>query len=157
MGVVSSPPISRMEGRAMTIEGSEAMEEARRAAEKERTADRLIERLIERISGRTGVKAVFGEPVERGDATVVTVSRVRWFFGAGAGSAGMPGDDEDSGGSGSGGGGGVVADPVGYLEMGPTGVRFRPIVGLPPNPLAILAVGLSVALVLNALARLLRR
>lgn len=141
----------------MTFEGSEAMGEARQAAEKERAADRIIEQLIERISGRTGVRAVFGEPVERGDSTVVTVSRVRWFFGAGAGSAGTPGDDDESAGSGSGGGGGVVADPVGYLEMGPAGVRFRPIMGLPPNPIAIFAVGLSVALILNAIARLLRR
>jgi hypothetical protein len=54
---------SQLEDRAMTFEGLEAMGEARQAAEKERAADRIIEQLIDRISGRTGVRAVFGEPV----------------------------------------------------------------------------------------------
>jgi hypothetical protein len=46
---------------------------------------------------------------------------------------------------------------VGYLEMAPSGVRFRSIVGFPPNPLAILAFGLTAALILRGIARLLSR
>jgi uncharacterized spore protein YtfJ len=150
----------------MVNDETEAKDEAREAAEKERVTDRLVQRLVDRIGGRTGVSALFGQPVERGDTTVIPVGRVRWFFGAGEGSSSLPADENQvgsgSGGaggasSGSGGGGGAIADPVGYVEMGPSGIRFRPIVGLPPNPLAILAVGLAVALVLRSLARVMGR
>jgi hypothetical protein len=88
--------------------------------------------------------------------TVITVGRLRWAFGAGAGSSPVPGA-ADKVGSGSGGGGLAIADPVGYLEIGSSGVRFRSIVGFPPNPLAILAFGLTAALILRGLARLLGR
>ena len=137
------------------IEGSDALDAARRAAEQAGLTDRLIERIVERFGGQTGVQALFGQPVERGQSTVVPVGRVRWLFGAGSGSAPIPGADRS--GDGSGGGGAAVADPVGFIEMGPSGVRFRPIVGLPPNPLAILAIGLSITLVLRAVARLVKR
>jgi uncharacterized spore protein YtfJ len=143
----------------MTVVGSDATEdatdEARKAAEHGGVTDRLIERIVGRFGGHTGVQALFGEPIERGGSTVVPVGRLRWLAGAGSGSAPIPGGDRS--GDGSGGGGLAVADPVGYIEIGPSGVRFRPIVGLPPNPLAILAIGLSIALVLRAVARLLKR
>jgi uncharacterized spore protein YtfJ len=141
----------------MENDNTEAMNEARRAAATETRTDRLLEQLVERIGGRTGVQTLFGEPIERNGTTVVPVARVRWGIGAGAGS--MSGVDEgtDATGSGSGGGGGAVADPVGYIELDAAGVRFRPIVGLPPNPLAILAFGLALTLVLRAVARLLGR
>jgi uncharacterized spore protein YtfJ len=139
----------------MELEGSDAMDEARDAAEHGGLTDRLIARLVERFGGRTGVQALFGEPVERGQSTIVPVGRMRWLVGAGSGSASIPGGDGS--GDGSGAGGAAVADPVGYIEMGPSGVRFRPIVGLPPNPLAILAIGLSITLVLRGLARLIKR
>jgi uncharacterized spore protein YtfJ len=104
------------------------------------------------------VKALFGEPVEQDGTTLIPVGRVRWFFGAGSGSAAIPGgQDQKGGGDGSGAGGGVIADPIGYLEIGPSGVRFRRIVEFPPNPLAVLAVGLSIALVVRAVAKLLTR
>jgi uncharacterized spore protein YtfJ len=141
----------------MVSNNSEAMDEARQAAQKEGPTDRLVEQLVERIGGRTGVQAIFGEPVERDGMTVVPVGRVRWAVGAGAGSGPDAAGGREAMGSGSGGGGGAIADPVGYIELGSAGVRFRPIVGLPPNPLAILAVGLALTLVLRAVARLLGR
>jgi uncharacterized spore protein YtfJ len=140
----------------MVNEETEATDEARRAAEKERVTDRLVQQLVDRIGGRTGVSALFGQPVERGDLTVIPVGRVRWFFGAGEGSSSLQAE-EGGASSGSGGGGGAIADPVGYVELGPSGVRFRPIVGLPPNPLAILAVGIAVSIVLRGLARVMGR
>jgi hypothetical protein len=69
----------------------------------------------------------------------------------------MEGADPEQTGSGSGGGGGAIADPAGYIEMSESEVRFRPIVGLPPNPLAILAIGIAISLVLRGLARLIGR
>lgn len=139
----------------MTIERSNAMDEARRAAEGSST-DHFLERLADRIGARAGVQAVFGEPVQRGDLTVVPVARVRWFFGGGAGSGGDTAG-EGGFGSGSGGGGGVVADPVGYVEIGPSGATFEPIVQPYPSPVFLLASGITAAIVLRALARLVRR
>jgi uncharacterized spore protein YtfJ len=141
----------------MESEHSEVMDEARREAEKETRTDRLLDQLVERVGGRTSVQTLFGEPVERNGLTVVPVARVRWGIGAGAGTGPMSDAASDQTGSGSGGGGGAIADPVGYIEINGSVARFRPIVGLPPNPLAILALGLSLALVLRALARLLGR
>jgi uncharacterized spore protein YtfJ len=123
--------------------------------------DRLLERLIEKVGGRAGAKAVFGEPVERAGVTVIPVAKVRWGFGGGQGVAqDVPGSDRAGGpggsGSGSGGGGGVSADPIGMIEIGPDGARFVPIVPPYPSPLFLVAAGLTSALVLRAIARLVR-
>jgi hypothetical protein len=58
--------------------------------------------------------------------------------------------------TGAGAGGGVMADPVGHLEIGPMGTTFRPI-PVRPNPALILAVGITAALLIRAVARLLGR
>ncbi|MFN8519362.1 MAG: hypothetical protein U0667_08225 [Chloroflexota bacterium] len=133
-------------------------EEVQGLADQERKVDRLIEALVERFGGRTGVHTVFSDPVERDGVTVIPVARVRWLAGAGAGSggAGGPAGQGAAEGEGAGGGGGVIGDPVGYVEVGSGGARFVPIRGV-PNPLAILALGVSVALVLRALARIIGR
>jgi hypothetical protein len=133
----------------------EAMEEARRAVEGGAT-DRLLAQLADRIGGRSGVQAAFGQPIERGEVTVVPVARLRWFFGAGAGSGPVKGTEEGALGAGSGGGGAAVDDPVGYLEIGPSGAGFRPISVPYPSPLFLLAAGVAAALVLRALARVVR-
>jgi uncharacterized spore protein YtfJ len=127
------------------------MEIARETAEGG-PVDRFLDRMAERIGGRASVKAVFGEPIERGDLTVVPVARVRWGFGGGSGFS--EGEDKASG---SGGGGGVAADAVGYIEIRSGEATFRPIVAPYPNPAFLLAAGLTAAMVLGALARLLRR
>ncbi len=136
----------------MTTEEAVAMDEARRAAAGG-PVDRLLERLAEQIGARASVQAVFGEPVRQGDVTVVPVARVRWGFGGGSGSANGP---TTGSGSGSGGGGGVSADPVGYLEIGPAGATFRQIAERYPSPVFLVAAGGAGAIVLRALARLVR-
>jgi hypothetical protein len=129
------------------------MDEARQAAVGG-PADRFLEGMAERIGVRASVTAVFGEPVARGEVTVIPVARVRWGFGGGQGEGGEAGGPT---GSGLGGGGGVAADPVGYVEIGPAGATFRPIVPPYPSPLFLLASGITAAIVLRALARLVRR
>jgi uncharacterized spore protein YtfJ len=115
-------------------------------------AGSFVEKLAERIGARASVRAVFGEPVERGALTVIPVARVRWGFGGGAGS----GPDEQ--GSGSGAGGGAMADPIGYVVIAPDGVTFERIArGSPVSPALILAAGLGIALVLRALSRFMPR
>jgi uncharacterized spore protein YtfJ len=140
----------------MTEERSEAMDEARAAAEEASPTDRVLDGLVERIGGRTGVRAVFGEPIERGGVTVIPVARVRWFFGAGSGSGPVAGAEAAGTGSGSGGGGGAGTVPVGYIEIGPSGATFRQIMEAYPSPLFLLAAGVTAALVLRGLARILR-
>jgi uncharacterized spore protein YtfJ len=138
----------------MTTDHSSATDRAREAAEGG-PAERFVERLVDRIGGRAGVQAVFGEPIQRGDTIVVPVARVRWGFGGGSGSAGLA-EGEPGSGSGSGGGGGVGAEPVGYLEIGPNGARFERIVQPYPSPMFLLASGVTAAMILRALARLVR-
>jgi uncharacterized spore protein YtfJ len=145
----------------MTTKLSAVMDTARQAAEAT-PAERLLERLADRIGARASVGAVFGEPIERGEITVVPVARVRWGFGGGAGGADQlpeaPGDaGAASWAGGGGGGGGATADPIGYLEIGPDGATFRPIAAAYPSPLFLFASGVTAAIVLRALARLLRR
>ena len=134
----------------MTTDLKGAVEIAREATE-ERPLDRFLDGLAERIGARANVKAVFADPIERGDLTIVPVARVRWGFGGGSGTS--AGDAEASG---SGGGGGVAADPAGYIEIRAGEARFRPIVPPYPNPAFLLAAGLTAAIVIRALARLQR-
>ena len=130
-----------------------ATDEMRRAT-RPTPADRLLERLAELIGTRATVQDVFGEPVTREGLTIIPVARVRWGFGGGGGSADGP---ESGPASGSGGGGGVAADPVGYLEISPDGATFRPIREPHPSPLFLVASGLTAAIVLRALASVIRR
>lgn len=85
-------------------------------------------RLLARMSG---ARLCYGKPVTGGDLTIVPVARVRVAGGFGRGPA-----DE-----GQGGGGAVDATPVGYIEVGPDGARFRTI----PDPDRVLKTARSVA------------
>jgi hypothetical protein len=130
---------------------AEATAEATAAAEGG-PLDRALERLAERFGARARVQAVFGEPIQKGEVTVVPVARVRWGVGVGGGNGRGGG-----GGSGSGGGGGASAEPVGYLEIRPSGTVFQPIRPSNPSPILILAGGLAAAFVVRALARVIHR
>jgi hypothetical protein len=143
----------------MSAPTARSMEATHTAATAEATAaaeggplDRALERLAERFGARASVQAVFGEPIQQGEVTVVPVARVRWGVGVGGGNGGTAG-----GGSGSGGGGGAAAEPVGYLEIRSSGTVFQPIRPSNPSPVLILASGLAAALVVRALARIIRR
>ncbi len=126
------------------MDGGAVVDEAREAGD-----PGLVERLVRAAGGRAGADVVFGAPVERGSATVIPVARVRWGAGGGGGSAPEQGE-------GSGGGAGAVADPVGYIEMTADGVTFREIARPWASPVTILAAALGLALVLRALAKVLR-
>ena len=132
----------------MTTGMASPVEMAREATEGG-PVDRFLERLAERVGGRASVTAVFGEPIERGDLTVVPVARIRWGFGGGSGTAGPETDA-----SGSGGGGGVAADAIGYIEIRSGEATFRRIGPPFPSPAFVLASGLTAVIVIRALARL---
>jgi uncharacterized spore protein YtfJ len=92
----------------------------------------LLERTLD-------IKHVYGEPIVRGDTTVIPVAKVAYGFGAGGGEGRrrhrLPGAESVEGGTpegqGQGGGGGVRMTPVGVLELRPDATRY-----LPFNPLA---------------------
>jgi uncharacterized spore protein YtfJ len=141
----------------------QAAEEARQAATAD-LADRFLKELADRIGAHVGTDVSFGAPVERGDVTIVPVARVRWGFGGGLGSGTeerRPGAASKAQpgtmGSGAGGGGGSITDPIGYLEIRSTGATFKPLESMRPSAMFLVAAGITAALVLRGLARLLGR
>jgi uncharacterized spore protein YtfJ len=97
-----------------------------------------FEPIAELLERSLSIRHVYGEPVNRGDTTVVPVAQVVYAFGAGGGQAprrtrksgsdeSPPDIDARPEAQGAGGGGGVRMTPVGALEIGPTGTRFVPI------------------------------
>jgi uncharacterized spore protein YtfJ len=140
-----------------TAEYSDARAEAERAATSA-PQDAILEKLVEKVGGKASVQAVFGDPIVRNGTTVVPVAKVRWGFGGGAGTGTSPSDAAGgvSSGSGTGGGGGVTAEPIGYLEIDDEGASFKPIAAAYPSPIFLLAAGFAGALIIRAIARLVR-
>jgi uncharacterized spore protein YtfJ len=135
------------EGRAMTTE------EAREAASVARPAAELLERLAEKLGAKASVSAVFGDPVERGEITIIPVAAVGFGFGAGVGvdRNNKKGDQ----GQGGGGGGGTLAAPRGYIEIKDGEAVFKPI--RDPKMDALLAALVAGSTALQVVRMLLRR
>lgn len=110
-----------------------------------------VERGVARIMEGTGADSVFGRPVEAGDRLVIpaaTVIRAGGFgFGGGSQDEGEDGDVQSGGGGG--GGGHALGRPVAVIEVGPDGVRVRPVIDLTH-------VGITLLMTLVALFRVLR-
>jgi uncharacterized spore protein YtfJ len=81
----------------------------------------LIQSLRDTFANHSGVKTLFGDPVEAQGKTVIPVGQVSYGFGAGSGS--RSGDQS----TGGGGGGGLKAAPIGVVEITPQSTRFIPI------------------------------
>jgi uncharacterized spore protein YtfJ len=110
--------------------------------------DRAYE-FMEKLYEVANPKAVYSEPVEVGEYTVITASEVHvmkgFGYGSGGGGATTPATDEDAEngeeeqsigyGGGGGGGGTAAARPVAVIEIGPHGVRVEPVVD--PTKIAI--------------------
>lgn len=87
-------------------------------------ADGMVRALADKVGWAARADAVFGDPVERDDVTVIPVAKVRWGFGGGAGTD--TSDDGDmSSDSGGGGGAGVMASPLGFIEVRDGEATFR--------------------------------
>ncbi len=111
--------------------------------------DSFLERLAQRLGGTAQAATIFGAPVERGDVTVIPVARAAYGFGGGSGTR--------SGEQGSGGGGGVRVTPVGYIEMRPGVVLYRPIRDWAVVIPALAAGALLTLVAARGIAGLLRR
>ena len=99
------------------------------------------------------VRRAYGEPIQRGDVTIVPVARVVGGsgYGDGDGQWAKPGDDEQGTGSGSGGGFGVIVTPVGVYVVTGTDVSWQPAMDLNRVILGGQVVG-AIALLLLARA-----
>jgi uncharacterized spore protein YtfJ len=105
----------------------------------------LLETISTRLAQMASQKTVFGDPITCRDTTIVPVATVRLGFGGGGGHRA----DEQEGG---GGGGGGVAIPVGFIEIGQRGARYRrirPPMGAGSRLLLMVLGALSIRLVLR--------
>ncbi len=108
---------------------------------------------IEHMIDRLGVTSVFGPPQKEGNVTIIPVAKVNvgfgYGFGRGTAPATMGREMEPKGpqggptpeGSGGGGGAGGGSTPVGYIEITPESVSFRPIVDETRLGIAGIAMG----------------
>ena len=91
----------------------------------------VIKEVTEKIQKNANVKAVFGEPYEKGNRTVIPVARVSICGCGGSGSDKSNEDEakqEKSKGKGMGFGLHVKAVPVGYIEIDDKGAHFEEII-----------------------------
>ena len=85
---------------------------------------------IDQMREKASVSAVYGEPVQVGERTIIPVADIKYAFGLGYGE-GSSGEDEDedeepiAGGQGGGTGGGVAARPVAVIEISDAGVQVK--------------------------------
>jgi uncharacterized spore protein YtfJ len=114
-------------------------------------AVQLVDRFATRLGARASVSAVYGEPIDRGDLTIIPVARVSLGFGVGAGRGGA----DAQAGEGGGGGGGATAIPLGYIEIRDGTAKFRRI--LHPMDVALPLVSALLAYTAPPLLRRLSR
>lgn len=71
-------------------------------------------------------EAVFGETRQAGNTVIIPVAKMSYGWGGGGGQGKMPGKDQE----GEGGGLGMAAKvkPVGFIEVTPEDVNYRPII-----------------------------
>ncbi|UPV76394.1 hypothetical protein M0R89_19735 (plasmid) [Halorussus limi] len=110
-----------------------------------------IESIVERLQESANVRSVFGDPVERGDRTVVPVARVAFGFGGGYGEShdAETTDGGSEGGTGGGGGGGAAATPVGALVISDDGTKFVRFADRRRRSLALFGLGVVVGALLS--------
>ena len=91
---------------------------------------------LERLGGVVAVERVFGEPVTRGDRTIIPMAAVATAFGYGSG-----GSSAAEGADGGGGGGRLAAHHVGVIELNSDGVHIHPVVDVTRLVTLLLLVG----------------
>ncbi len=115
-------------------------------------AEQSVEKVMSRLFDTARVDAVFGQPVERGNATVITCSEVSVGFGFGSG-GGPVNEKGNQVGGGAGAGGGARGRPIAAIVITQDGVRVEPIMDLTKVALAGMTTG---AFMLVWLLRLVR-
>ncbi|HEY3894005.1 MAG TPA: sporulation protein [Pseudonocardiaceae bacterium] len=111
------------------------------------TGDRNTTDIAARLGEVIGASKVFGEPIERGNVTIVPVFRVSGAGGSGGGS------DGDSGGQGFGGGLRCGSRPVGAYVLEPGSVSWKPAVDVNQAIIAGAAVAITALVTIRTLIR----
>ena len=112
----------------------------------------LAEKVLTRLMDTAKVDAVFGQPIERGNATVIPCSEVSVGFGFGFG--GGPRDEKGYQlGSGAGAGGSASGRPIAAIIVTQDDVRVEPIMDLTKVALAGMTTGAFMLLWLLRLVR----
>lgn len=90
----------------------------------------IVKEVTEKIQKNSNAKAVFGEPVEKGDVLIIPVARMTLWGGGGGGfgelSHAVKEKKEKNKDEGGGMGMGIRAktEPAGYIEVRPEGAQF---------------------------------
>lgn len=113
----------------------------------EMAPEQAVTKMADVIASRVGATMAFGEPVERGNVTIVPVARASWGFGGGGG---KPKQDRD----GFGGGGGARVHPVGYIIVRERDAEFRPFRTPAASLLLIFSVGALIGATIGRLTRM---
>jgi len=90
-----------------------------------------IFKAIEDMRDKASVNAVYGEPVEVGEKTIIPVADIKYGFGLGYGEGPAKKDEQEEptgAGEGGGAGGGIAARPVAVLEITDEGVTVKPVI-----------------------------
>jgi uncharacterized spore protein YtfJ len=115
-------------------------------SERSELVNELLERIGQTVGTRAHASAVFGDPVQREDLTVIPVAKARFGFGGGGGSGRQDGGE----GSGGGGGGGALVTPIGFIEVRVGGAEFKRI-STPMDLLPLVTAGAIAALTVKRL------
>ncbi|MGH3672607.1 MAG: sporulation protein [Pseudonocardiaceae bacterium] len=113
------------------------------------TGDRNTIDIAARLGEVIGASKVFGEPIERGNVTIVPVFRVSGAGGSGGGSN----SDRDSGGQGFGGGLRCGSRPVGAYVLEPGSVSWKPAVDVNQAIIAGAAVAITALATIRTIIR----
>jgi uncharacterized spore protein YtfJ len=116
------------------------------------TTNQTVEQIMSQLVNVARADTVFGQPMERGNATVIPCSEVSVGLGLGSGSG--PIDEKgNSTGGGYGAGGGARGRPIAAIIITQEGARVEPIMDMTKISLAALS---TVAFMLLWLGRLSR-
>jgi uncharacterized spore protein YtfJ len=120
----------------------------------------MVQDTMEEFLAAADVRAVYGEPIQHGDTTIIPTAEVLSGFAFGFGSGGGTGTDQNSDkpvqGSGSGGGGGgrVLSRPVAVVVASAEGVRVEPVIDITKIALAgLTALGFMVGMMFRMSSR----
>lgn len=103
----------------------------------------FIRQLAEKLEASAAVKTIYGDPIDRGDMTIIPVAKILYGFGGGEG--------EGNGQGGAGGGGGIKVVPIGYIELKNGESKFQPIRSTATTIALLVAGGVTGVLLMRGL------
>lgn len=119
------------------------------------TTNQTVEQIMSQLVNVARADAVFGQPMERGNAVVIPCSEVSVGLGLGSGSG--PIDEKgNSTGGGYGAGGGARGRPIAAIIITQEGARVEPIMDMTKIALAALSTGAFMLFWLGRLSRVTR-